>query len=126
MRYLLDTTFVIDHLRNEATAVAALNRMMDDGDELFVNEIVACEAWSGRRSPADADLRNLLSVAEFVQPGPDTAERAGRWRTEARSRGWTLSLADALIAAAAEACDAAILTRNERDFALTSVRVASY
>jgi predicted nucleic acid-binding protein len=37
-----------------------------------------------------------------------------------------LSLADALIAAAADASDAAVLTRNVRDFAMTPVRIETY
>jgi predicted nucleic acid-binding protein len=126
MRYLLDTTFVIDHLRNDPGAAAALMRMLSDGDELLINEVVACEAWSGVRVAEATRLRNLLALPEFVQPGPDAAERAGSWRAEARSRGWALSVTDALIAAAAEASDATILTRNARDFALTPVPVASY
>jgi len=126
MRYMWDTTFVIDHLRNDPGAKAAMDRMLADGDESFLNEIVACEAWSGVRPAEVRRVRNLLNLPEFVQPGPDAAERAGFWRNEARSRGWTLSLTDALIAAAAEACDAAILTRNGRDFALTPVPVADY
>jgi predicted nucleic acid-binding protein len=123
---MLDTTFVIDYLRDNPDAVATLDRMMSDGDELFLDEIVKCEAWSGVRSTDMPRLRTLLNLPEFVQPGPDAAERAGRWRQDARSRGWSLSLADALIAAAAEACDATILTRNARDFALTPVPVAEY
>jgi predicted nucleic acid-binding protein len=37
-----------------------------------------------------------------------------------------LSLEDALIAAAAEAAEATVLTRNVRDFALTPARVETY
>jgi predicted nucleic acid-binding protein len=51
---------------------------------------------------------------------------AGRWRAEARRRGRTLSLPDALIAAAAVAMDATVITRNVRDFALTPAVVESY
>ena len=51
---------------------------------------------------------------------------AGRWRGEVRRAGRNLSLADALIAAAAEASDAIVLTRNVRDFSLTPVRVETY
>ncbi len=125
-RYLIDTTFVIDYLRDDGDAVSVLDRMLADGDELFLNEVVAAEAWSGVR-PADvARLRTLLNLPEFVQPGTDAAERAGLWRQDAQSRGWSLSLTDALIAAAADACDATILTRNARDFGLTPVPVESY
>ena len=40
--------------------------------------------------------------------------------------GRHLSLADALIAAAADVADAAVLTRNIRDFAMTPVRIETY
>ena len=126
MRVLWDTTFVIDHLREDPGAWVVMDRMLAEGDELFITEIVAAEAWAGAR-PADMRyVRNLLNLPVFVQPGPDAAERAGTWRREARARGWTLSLTDALIAAAAESCGAAILTRNGRDFALTHVPVVEY
>jgi predicted nucleic acid-binding protein len=121
-----DTTFVVDHLRDDPGAMAAMERMLADGDEMFINEIVAGEAWSGARSAELRSIRSLLNLPVFVQPGPDAVEQAGRWRQEARSRGWSLGLTDALIAAAADACDATILTRNARDFALTPVPVAEY
>jgi predicted nucleic acid-binding protein len=126
MRYLWDTTFVIDHLRNDAGAMTAMERMLVDGDVMFINEIVAGEAWAGARAAEARYVRNLLNLPVLVQPGPGAAERAGAWRKDARARGWTLSLTDALIAAAADACDATILTRNGRDFALTPVPVESY
>jgi predicted nucleic acid-binding protein len=51
---------------------------------------------------------------------------AGTWRRLAHERGYRLSLPDALIASAADAVDAAVLTRNVRDFALTPVRIETY
>jgi predicted nucleic acid-binding protein len=124
-RYVLDTSFVIDHLRGDPGAVARFAALFEFGDEPLINEIVACEAWAGAPVGGDPALTALMRVATFVQPGPEAAEAAGRWRQEARSRGHVLSLADALIAAAAEP-DAIVLTRNVRDFALTPVRVETY
>ena len=126
MRYLIDTTFVIDHLRGDQAATDRLDRMLASGDEVFINDVVACEAWSGALTDDDARLRTLLETFEFVQPGPGSAQLAGRWRAGARRRGWALSLSDALIAAAAVAVDGAVLTRNTRDFALTPVPVETY
>jgi predicted nucleic acid-binding protein len=126
MRYLIDTTFVIDHLRGDEAATGRLDRMLAAGDEVFINDVVACEAWSGAVADDDPRLKTLLGTFEFVQPGPDSAHLAGRWRANARRRGWALSLSDALIAAAAAAVDGAILTRNVRDFALTPVPVETY
>lgn len=126
MRYVLDTTFVIDHLRNDPAAVRRFAAFFADGDELFVNEVVVCEAWAGAHLAGDPDLEALLRAIEFVQPGPTHARAAGRWRAEARAHGWTLALPDALIAACADSLDAAVLTRNTRDFALTPVRIETY
>jgi predicted nucleic acid-binding protein len=126
VRYLLDTTFVIDHLRGDPVAVARLAAIVESGDEPFVCDVVACEAWAGARLDTDRDLEALLRFVEFVQAGPEQARRAGRWRADALRRGWTLSAPDALIAASAEALDAAVLTRNVRDFALTPARIETY
>lgn len=125
-RYVLDTTFIIDHLRGEAAALERFGRIFADGDEVYVNEIAACEAWTGAPSDEDPDLTALLTAVEFVQPAAEAARRAGRWRDAARRRGHVLSLADALIAAAADSLGATVLTRNVRDFSLTPSRVEAY
>lgn len=124
-RYILDTSFVIDHLRGDPAATERFARMFDNGDQPVINEIVACEAWAGAPASGDLALEALMRTVEFVQPAPEAAMRAGIWRQDARRRGHTLSLADALIAAAADD-DATVMTRNIRDFALTPVRVEPY
>lgn len=126
MRYLIDTTFVIDHVRGDPATRARLARMLEVGDELFVNEVVVAEAWAGAHSDTDPDIAAFLAFIEFVQPGPDSARKAGRWRADARRRGWALSMTDALIAAAAASLGASILTRNLGDFALTPVPLETY
>jgi len=85
-----------------------------------------CEVRAGLRAADEPKLQAFLEPIEFVQPGPFHAITAGRWRAEARARGWTISLPDALVAAAADSLDAAVLTRNARDFSLTPVRVETY
>jgi hypothetical protein len=88
--------------------------------------VVVCELFAGLRPAQREDAQRFLEPLEFLQPGPGAAAAAGRWRAAARKRGRTLHLADALIAAAAEAAGAAVLTRNVRDFALAEVRVETY
>ncbi len=125
-RYLVDTTFLIDYLRDDPDAVARFERFFAEGDDVLVNEVVACEVSFGVPGEQAALLDALLRPTEFVQPGPAGAINAGGWRADARRSGRVLSLADALIAAAADAADAVVLTRNVRDFGLTPVRVESY
>lgn len=126
MRELLDTTFVIDYLRGLPEAVARFARMFEEGVEPLVTEVVVCEVRTGLRDDDAAWLDAFLEPVEFVQPGPESALLAGAWRATARRRGFQLSLPDALIAAAAHDLDAAVLTRNARDFQLTPVRVVTY
>lgn len=126
MRILLDTTFLIDYLRGVKAATDRLELAVVDGDEVFLNEVAVAETRAGLREGDVRAFAALIRPLEFVQPGPDAAIIAGQWRREARERGQDLTVADALIASAAASLDAAVVTRNVRDFALTPVRIASY
>lgn len=126
MNLLVDSAFLIDHLRGDPGARARWDGIFANGDRPYVNEVIVCEVRAGLR-PTDVDkLESMLGPLEFVQPGPDTAMLAGRWRYEAHERGFRLSLGDALIGAAAESLGASVLTRNFRDFQLMPVRIESY
>lgn len=126
MRYLIDTTFAVDYLRGDAGAVRRFEQLFEDGDEPYVNEVVLCELAVGFDRPDDPRLLGFARAISFVQPPPETAVLAGAWRRQARSRGRTLDLADALIAVAAHGLGAPVITRNVHDFALTPVRVETY
>jgi predicted nucleic acid-binding protein len=126
MRLLVDSAFVIDFLKDDTGAVARWIEAFGRGDQPLINEIVVCEVRAGLRQGETGAFETFLEPTEFIQPGPEHALMAGRWRAEARAIGRSLSLADALIAAAADAFDAAVLTRNVRDFAMTPVRIETY
>jgi len=126
VRLLLDSTFVIDLLDGVSEAIARQRRMFESGDEPFTNEVVICEVRAGMKHRDAPQLIGILEPVEFIQPGPESALLAGEWRRSAHERGYKLSSPDALIAAAAAAIDAAVLTRNVKDFALTPVRVETY
>ncbi len=126
MRLVADSAFIIDYLQGISEARRRWEAIFADGDEPIVNEIVVCEVRSGLYPHEEAYLQAFLEPVEFIQPGPEHAMTAGRWRAEAHAIGRHLSLPDALIAAAAIASDAAVLTRNIRDFALTPVRIETY
>lgn len=126
MRYLLDSAFAIDFLRARPHATDRMWSLVAAGDDPYITDVVLCEVATGIRPSELAALDVFVAGVEFVQPGPEVARQAGLWRGEARRRGLTLSVPDALIAATADALDAAVLTRNVRAFALTPVRVEPY
>lgn len=126
MRYLLDSTFAIDLLRARRDATERMWRLVAAGDDPYLTDVVMCEIATGMRPHESAALDAFVAGLEFVQPGPEVSRRAGILRGEARARGLTLSVPDALIAATADALDATVLTRNLRDFALTPARVETY
>ena len=126
MRVMLDSTFLIDQLRGDRDATDRMLRMNADGDDMLVDPVVLCEVRFGVRDTEMATFLGLLEPLEVVSAGRDTALMAGHWRMRARARGHHLGLSDALIAATAYSIDAAVITRNVRDFALTPVRIETY
>lgn len=125
-RFVLDASFLIDHLRGKPSAVDRLRVMYEAGDDPIITDVVSAEIWSGWRATDEAAIHSLLRYLEFVQPGPEASRLAGIWRAQARAGGRTLGLIDALIAGTARHLDATVLTRNVRDFALTPARIETY
>lgn len=125
-RYVLDSTFLIDHLRGIPEAVNRFREMNESGDESIVTDVTVAEVWSGRTAGSEHEIERFLRYIEYVHPGPETARRAGTWRAEAREAGRTMGIPDVLVAATAFDQEAAVLTRNVRDFALMPVRVETY
>jgi predicted nucleic acid-binding protein len=126
VRLVLDSSFIVDHLRGDPAALRRLRDLFEEGDDPIVTEIVVCEVRTGLLPHEEIHFAALLEPMEFVQPAVETALTAGRWRSELHKRGRTLSLGDALIGAVAESLGATVLTRNARDFALMPVPVEVY
>ena len=126
MRYLLDTTLIIDHAHGYQPAMALLQRLYEQGAELFTCDVVVCEAMSGGSDEHRAVVTRLLGPLEFVATDPAAARAAGDARFERHRAGGRLGLGDALIAASAQGIGATIVTRNRPDFERHGVPVLSY
>jgi len=126
MRYLLDTTLIIDHANGYEPATSLLRRLYEEGAELFTCDVVVCEALSGGSDEQRAIIGRLLGPLDYVATDPDSARGAGAARLERRQSGGRLGLGDALIAAVARGLDATIVTRNRPDFARQGASVREY
>jgi predicted nucleic acid-binding protein len=126
MRYLLDTTLIIDHAHGHKPAMDLLQRLYEEGAELFTCDVVVCEALSGGSDEHRRVISRLLDPIDFVATDPAAARAAGDARLERHRAGGKLGLGDAVIAAVARGMDATIVTRNRPDFERQGASVLAY
>jgi len=126
VRYLLDSTVLIDHARADEGAVAVLRRLFEDGHEVLTCDVVTCETLSAGPPEELGHIEVLLDALEYVSTTPAAARRAAASRHTGRIAGGRRSLGDALIAGIAMDQAATVVTRNRPDFARQGVPVLEY
>ena len=126
MRYLLDSTLLIDHANGDRPAMALLARLFEEGHELYTCDVVTCETLSRGTDTELRHLRTLLDALEYVATSPESAQWAGESRRQRQRVGGRRALADALIAGVAQGLRATVVTRNRPDFERQGVAVLGY
>ena len=124
-RLLLDTTVLIDALRERAAA-NRLRALRRQGVEPWVSAISIEEVWRGLRAEEEMAARRLVEALRLAPIGVAEARRAGCWRREYAAEGITIHQADCLIAAAEIGVGAALATANVRDFPMPEVDVQNW
>lgn len=126
MRYLLDSTLLIDHANGDAPAAVLLHRLFEEGHDLYTCDVVTSEVLS-RGTDADLrHLRTLLDALDYVATSPEAARWAGESRRARHLAGHKRSLPDALIGGIATGLGATVVTRNRPDFERQGVPVLDY
>jgi len=110
---LVDTDVMIDFLRGHPHAVALLQ---SHGDRIILSAMVAAELHAGVRDEDEqGTLDRLLAVLPVVPVTPALARAGGRFR-RAYGKSHGVGLADAIIAATAEAEAAELKTLNTKHY----------
>lgn len=125
MRYLLDTTVLIDFVNARPTALALVHQLFSEPNDLLTCDIVVTEALSAGADDQLAAVRAMIDALEYVSTHPIAA----RWAAESRRRLRRTSprqLGDAIIAGVAWFNDAMVVTRNPADFEVQGVPVLAY
>ena len=125
MRYLIDTTLLIDHASGHPDAVALVRELFSEPNDLLVCDAIVAEALSKGADESILAITALIAALEYVATPPDAASWAGASRRRLR-RSSPRQLGDALIAGVAWFNDAIVVTRNPRDFEIQGVRVLGY
>jgi predicted nucleic acid-binding protein len=121
---VVDTDVLIDYLRDQPQAVAFL-----EGTEqpLATSAITVAELYAGVRDGEERRRLDAFVAAFEVLPldRQKPAQRAGFWRRQYGPSHGT-GLADALIAASAEAAGATLVTLNRRHFPMLAEVLVPY
>ncbi len=125
MRYLLDTTVLIDHSKARHGALEVVASLFSEPNEILTCDVVVAEALSGADGDEIAVIGSLIRALEYVSTHPEAARWAGESRRHRRATG-PRSLADAIIAGVAWFNDATVVTRNPADFERQGVPVLAY
>ena len=126
MRYLLDSTVLIDHANRDEPAAELLERLFSGPHELYTCDVVTCETLSQGDPDHLRHLRVLVNALEYVATTPDAARWAANSRHKRHGEGRRLGLGDSLIAGVAAELGAIVVTRNRPDFERQGIEVLSY
>jgi predicted nucleic acid-binding protein len=120
---LIDTDVLIDYLRDQAESVSYLESLTPP---LSVSAVTVAELYAGVRDGAErAILDQFIDSFQVVAVDKEIAVRAGIIRRDfGKSHG--TGVADAIIAATAEAQQANLVTLNNKHFQMLKDVVVPY
>ena len=113
---VLDTTVLIDALRNRNQRRALLASLVVSGQELATSKICIAEIYGGLRPGEDQATRAFLSGLDMIPVSAVIAERAGELKATFRRQGQTRSITDMIVAATALENGLPVATDNRKDF----------
>jgi len=110
---LVDTDVLVDFLRGNSKAVTVINSV---SDRIIVSSIVVAELYAGVKGDAEQEtLEDFLTLFRIVPVDAGLAKTGGLYRRNyGKSHG--VGLADAILAATAEAENAELMTLNTRHY----------
>ncbi len=111
--FLLDTDVLVDFLRGYSKAVAFVNAQ---SSRIILSSIVVAELYAGVKGDAEqAALENFVYLFRVVPVSADIAKAGGLYKRDyGKSHG--VGLADAILAATAEAENAVLKTLNTKHY----------
>jgi hypothetical protein len=120
---LLDTDILVDFFRGHVKAVAFLNNY---SDRIILSSIVVAELFAGAKGSAEqAALEEFVSLFRVVPVNVEIAKAGGLYKSKfGKSHG--VGLADAILAATAEAENAELKTLNTKHYPMLKGLTPAY
>jgi predicted nucleic acid-binding protein len=123
---LVDTSVIVDHLRNDPRAVALMTDLLGSGDRVWAATPTRTEIIAGIRPHENEPMHLLFDVMSWVDIDFDVADAAGELARRYRTSHGGIDTVDYLIAAAARSIGASLVTLNVRQFPMFPGLEAAY
>ena len=124
MRFLLDTTVLIDFARRREPVRKRVVELITAGHDMGVSAVSIAEFYAGIEPGDDPSMDRFLDRLPCWDATRSIAMLAGSYRLRfLREHQRKLATPDTLIAATARFHQAALLTNNPRDFPMDEIRV---
>jgi predicted nucleic acid-binding protein len=121
MRLLLDTSVLIDTLRQRHGRRELLAGLVQAGHTLATTALNVAEVYAGMRPEEAQRTEALLSVLDCYDLTGSSGRRAGALKQQWARKGRTLALADMIVAAIALERGCTLMTDNPKDFPMGEV-----
>lgn len=127
-RYHLDTSFLIDWQRGDPRVEQLREGILNGRHQISIDPIVETEFFAGRQVTRKAELlfRSIEQLAHRVELAQSVCRQAASWLSPMDDNMRKEHFGDALIAAAASAHQAAILSGDQRIGRVFRVNVTTY
>ena len=116
MTVLLDTSVIVDHLRDDPRAVALLAELLEQEERVWAATPTRTEILAGIRPKERAPMAELFGILSWVEIDVAVADAAGALAQRYRSSHGGIDTTDYLVAAAAQSIGASLLTLNVKHF----------
>jgi predicted nucleic acid-binding protein len=119
----LDSSILIDLLRQRSSHRNAIASFVVSGHVLCVSAINVGEVYAGMREEEELRTAALLAGLDFYPATQAISRRAGLLKNNFARRGQALSLQDMLIAATAIEHDLTLMTDNIKHFPIPELKL---
>lgn len=126
MTIVVDTSVLIDHLRGNELARAALRAAAEDGERLAASVLTRVEILAGLRPAEEPATEALLSSLDWVDVDAALADHAGRLANRYLRSHPVVDPVDYVVAATARHLSAKLWTRNLKHFPMFDGLSAPY
>ena len=124
--YLLDTTAIIDYLRDKSSVPELLEEFCNEGGLLCCCPINIVEVYAGMKDKEKTATDEFLNSLECYEIDREIANLAGELKRKYSKKGITLSTPDVLIAATAIKKHLILVTNNARHFPIEGLMIYGY